>query len=56
MHVLQGDGGVDAEEVDRVGDLPGLIQDAVGPYLPWQRPDLVERGPYRAAGRSPGRC
>ena len=51
VYVLHGDTGMDveeADEVDRIGGLPGLVQDAVGPYLPWQQPDLVERGPHRA--------
>ncbi|WP_326623263.1 hypothetical protein OG863_40090 [Streptomyces decoyicus] len=39
---------MDAEEADegdriRIGGLPGFVQDAVGPYLPGQQPDLVER-------------
>ena len=52
-YVLHGDAGMDAEEADevdriRIGGLPGFVQDAVGRYLPWQQPDLVERGPHRA--------
>jgi len=34
-------------EMDRIGGLPDLVEDAVGPDLPGQQPDLVERGPHR---------
>ncbi|MFJ8363831.1 hypothetical protein [Streptomyces sp. NPDC093984] len=50
MHVFDGDVGVDAEEpdeVDRVSGFLCLVQDAVGPHLPRQQPDLVEGSPQR---------